>query len=318
MEDTIFIQIASYRDPELLPTIMDCLEKARNPHRLRFGICWQNCKDDKFDDLSSFQNDERFRILDINYQESLGCCWARHNIQKLWEGETYTLQIDSHMRFHPNWDSLMIDYLHKCESDKPIISIYPNAYEYDSCIPLSIQPAFMRVLSFDDDCIPTFQGDCIQKNWMLLRKPIPGRFLAAGFIFTLGKFCQECVYDPEIYFRGEEISLAARSYTHGYDIFHPHKNIIWHLYNTPKVEHKRSTHWKDHSEHIERDKESRNRIKKLFGIGCEKEDLGLYGFGKERTLEEYLDYAGIDLANKKVLKEFEHASPTMNDYLCSK
>jgi hypothetical protein len=27
----IFIQIASYRDPQLIPTIKDCIAKARNP-----------------------------------------------------------------------------------------------------------------------------------------------------------------------------------------------------------------------------------------------------------------------------------------------
>ena len=37
----IFVQIASYRDPELLPTIEDMLKKAKNPENLVFGICWQ-------------------------------------------------------------------------------------------------------------------------------------------------------------------------------------------------------------------------------------------------------------------------------------
>ena len=37
----IFIQIASYRDPQLVPTIKDCIEKAKNPKNLvliTFGI----------------------------------------------------------------------------------------------------------------------------------------------------------------------------------------------------------------------------------------------------------------------------------------
>ena len=33
----IFVQIASYRDPELLPTIEDMLQKAKNPENLVFG-----------------------------------------------------------------------------------------------------------------------------------------------------------------------------------------------------------------------------------------------------------------------------------------
>ena len=37
-EETIFIQIASYRDPELPITLQSCIENANNPENLRFGI----------------------------------------------------------------------------------------------------------------------------------------------------------------------------------------------------------------------------------------------------------------------------------------
>jgi hypothetical protein len=39
MNNLIFVQIASYRDPELVPTIKDCISKAKNPENLVFGIC---------------------------------------------------------------------------------------------------------------------------------------------------------------------------------------------------------------------------------------------------------------------------------------
>jgi hypothetical protein len=39
-EDTIFVSIAVYRDPELGPTIEDCLAKARWSERLHFRISW--------------------------------------------------------------------------------------------------------------------------------------------------------------------------------------------------------------------------------------------------------------------------------------
>ena len=37
----IFIQIASYRDPQLIPTIKSALENAEFPERIHFGICRQ-------------------------------------------------------------------------------------------------------------------------------------------------------------------------------------------------------------------------------------------------------------------------------------
>ena len=44
--DTIFVQIAAYRDPELADTVRSALGAAAHPERLRFGICHQ------FDDIT--------------------------------------------------------------------------------------------------------------------------------------------------------------------------------------------------------------------------------------------------------------------------
>ena len=42
----IFIQIASYRDPQLIHTIRDCDIKASDPSKLVYSIAWQHSKDD--------------------------------------------------------------------------------------------------------------------------------------------------------------------------------------------------------------------------------------------------------------------------------
>ena len=93
--NTIFVQIASYRDIELPFTVDSCLSTARHPERLRFGICWQyDAKTEE--DLQHYQDDPRFRIDKIQYSESKGCCWARNRTNQLYREETYTLQIDAH------------------------------------------------------------------------------------------------------------------------------------------------------------------------------------------------------------------------------
>ena len=76
----IFVQIASYRDPELVPTIEDMLNERENvPKTVVFGICRQYHSEDGFDNLDKYRDDERFRILDIPYEDSKGACWARHS-----------------------------------------------------------------------------------------------------------------------------------------------------------------------------------------------------------------------------------------------
>ena len=104
----IFVQIASYRDPELLPTIRDCINKSKYPENLTFGICWQR---DENESMSEFENDPRFKVLDYHWSKSKGLCWARSEIQKLWEGEEYTLQLDSHHRFLQDWDVELIEMM---------------------------------------------------------------------------------------------------------------------------------------------------------------------------------------------------------------
>ena len=57
MKGKIFVQIASYRDPELLPTIRDCISKAKYPENLRIGIAWQHSDSDKWPDIQKYIND---------------------------------------------------------------------------------------------------------------------------------------------------------------------------------------------------------------------------------------------------------------------
>ena len=69
--DTIFVQIASYRDPQLLPTLRDCIAKATRPDLLHFGLCWQH---DESESLAELAHDRRLRVVDIDYRDSRGAC----------------------------------------------------------------------------------------------------------------------------------------------------------------------------------------------------------------------------------------------------
>lgn len=301
MKEKIFIQIASYRDPELIPTIKDCLENATYPERLVFGIAWQHSEEDEWDSLDEYIDDERFRILDIDHKEAKGVCWARNKIQQLYSGEKYTLQLDSHHRFEEGWDTSLIKMLYALQKQgykKPLLTSYIPHYdptsEHRSYMPWKLK--FDRFFSQG----PAFPVPEYMDDYESLKEPIPARLLSAHFIFTLGKFCKEVPYDPEFYFHGEEPSLAARAYTHGYDLFHPHRVYVWHEYTREG----KPKHWEDH-DWGEKDRFSYLRYRKLFSMDGEKYDpkeFGQYGFGKQRTLEDYKIYSGIDNTNRKVQK----------------
>ena len=227
---TIFIQIASYRDPQLTPTIDDCISRAKFPENLRFGIAWQH---DDNENLDKYNKDSRFKIIDIPYAESQGACWARNKIQKEYKNETYTLQLDSHHRFTQDWDVRLIEMLESLRSDsckKPLLTSYISSWDPDNDPSGRInRPWGMYFDRFTPEGIVFFLPADIP-NFEKLNKPVPARFYSAHFCFADGTFAKEVQHDPEYYFHGEEISIAVRAFTHGYDLFHPHKVIAWHEY----------------------------------------------------------------------------------------
>jgi len=304
--DKIFVQIASYRDPELLPTIKDCIAKAKYPERLTFGICWQHSEDDEWDNLDEYKDDPTFTIMDVKWNESLGLCWARHHIQKMWKGEDYTLQIDSHHRFLQDWDEILIDMMSLTGSEKPLLTSYAGMYDPKENKLLNQDPYKMVPDRFTPGGTILFYPHSIE-NWEELDKPIPARFVSGHFFFTIGKHCEEYKYDPNIYFAGDEISLSIRSYTLGYDLFHPHRLVIWHEYTREG----RTKHWTDFNNETKEaglvkeawwnmDNESKRRLRHMLQEEDNDIDLDIYGLGTVRSHHDYEVYAGIDFTQRKL------------------
>ena len=299
--NTIFIQIASYRDPQLIPTLQDMINNAAHPENLRIGIARQYHSEDKFDDLSEFKNDDRFRILDIPYTESKGVCWARHQIQQLYKDEKYTMQIDSHMRFAPNWDSEFIGMIKQLQEKgykKPLLTSYVSSFDPDNDpAGRTKEPWRMAFDRFIPEGAVFFLPETIP-GWESMTEPVPSRFYSAHFCFTVGEFSKEVKHNPNYYFHGEEISVGVRAYTYGYDLFHPHKPLIWHEYTRKG----RTKQWDDDSKWGDKNNVSHLTNRKLFGMDGETQEGhdGEYGFGNERTLKDYEKYAGLLFSKRAV------------------
>jgi hypothetical protein len=306
---TIFVSIASYRDTELVPTIRDCLDKARHPEQLRFGLCWQHGDDEEILPVS---RDPRMRVLDVDWRVSRGACWARSEILSLYRGEDYYLQIDSHNRFVQDWDSKLIGYICSA-SPKPIITTYCPPYSRQEPFPRPNEPTQVSFHSFTEDGIPLLRPTVIP-NWKALGRLLRARFISAHFLFTLGAFVEEVPYDPNLYFHGEEITLTVRAYTWGYDLFHPPEVLLWHQYSRMG----RPKHWDDHVPSLgaklpwyERDRLSKERVRRLLL----NPGVGHLDCGPLRTVAQYEAYAGISFQHRKVqdytLRRLEPPNPAV-------
>lgn len=306
-KNNIFISIAAYRDPELIPTIIDCIKKAKNKHRLFFGICLQDTKNIywKLKHIKK-QYKLNMQIIYVDWKDSQGACWARYIVQKkLYRNQNYYLQLDSHHRFVEQWDSILIHLLHQKKQQgyqKPIITGYCPAFDNinNTCNLDGVQISTFDTFATDGDLMfkPLILKSSIQST-----SDIPARYLSAHFLFADGFFCTECPYDPNLYFRGEELSLSTRAYTHGYNFFHPTFPIIWHLYLRLKNPKHWDTHITDNGFIVDssiKDAKSKERVRKLLNMDINNINFGRYGLGNQRSLHDYELYAGLDFKHKRV------------------
>lgn len=278
----IYVSISSYRDAELIPTILDLVRQAEKPERLNISVAWQ------FDDSESITcvRSKIAKVFEIPYIESKGVCWARHLIQKAYDGEEYVLQLDSHHRFVKHWDTQLMSGIKKLRriSQKPIISTYlPN---YDLTGKLYEERFQIEGLSYTKDGLlfltPT--------NLQIKTEYIRSYFLSGHFIFGPGEFYQEVKYDPDLYFYGEEVSLSARAHTYGYDIYTPNYTIAYHMYDR----NYRPLHWQDHiltNQVVETWKDMDQRaIKRYKEFFSRNGKLHKQYTGSTRSLRDYIKH----------------------------
>jgi len=289
----IFVSIAAYRDPQLASTISDCLEKARRPQQLRFCICWQHGDDERLPELC---HGEQFTVLDIPFEQSKGVCWARAVIMDLWDGEDWYLQLDSHHRFVPDWDVTLLQQASATGSAKPVLSTFGSPFSPGEGDGTPRRATRIEFNGFYPE------GDIMERGGWITEastRPIRARFVSAHFIFAPGSFVDDVAYDPDLYYLGEETSIALRAFTHGYDLFHPCVPVLSHEYTRAN----RPRHWDDHLrskgvtvEWSERNALGRARVTHLLA----EAPAGRHALGTERTLRDYEEYAGISFEQRRV------------------
>lgn len=306
-QNTIFASLISYRDPVCTNTLTELFKRAEYPENVFVGICQQNNEEDSECIPEDFKYKNNIRIIRLPSHQAKGPAHARYLCSTLWDGEQYYLQIDSHSKFTKNWDTKCINMIKEIKqqnlSQKPVISSYPTSIEeYQEDDTSNIVPTMCRAYFTDRNMI-SIEGAEHQSHNNYYETP----YLASGFFFCEYTFLLELPYDPNLdyIFIGEEIEHAIRFYTHGYNIFTPNKNIIYHEYtraDKPKI-------WTDQNY---RDDEAFEKIKYIIGLETDtsklsdkmKKSAKLYGLGNVRSLQDYYNFAGIDVKNKIVYKDF--------------
>jgi hypothetical protein len=312
----IFVSMASYRDPQALPTVKDLFNKADNPTRVYVGILTQVVKG--LDDHCTVSNIPNVRQVIIDAKESRGACWARHRIfTTLLHDETFVLQIDSHSRFDQGWDTTLLKMFEQTNDVNAVFSTYPSAFNPETNY---FSPQTYN--RFDCQGFDKSLGFPLITSGVKSPSEIPIKaqltpFIAGGCLFTTSAIIRRVPYDPYLYFLGEEINYAIRLWTHGYNIYTPNKPFMYHFYGRSP---QRSFHWEDQAKvFAELNRVSFERNRHILGITPSKDTKALihldkFCLGKQRTLDQWQIASGIDIKNqtltddakKGIMKQFDN------------
>lgn len=256
----LYVQIPAYRDLELAPTLRALYAEANRPSRLRVRIMWQRGQDEVLpDDVRTLPGLE---IDEVPAAVSEGCNWARRRLQEAWQGERYTLLLDSHHRFVPGWDDLaltMLEQLRTTGTAKPLLTGYLPAYDPRSGLLRSSGPRRLYPYARDRGVLTRLNSWAI-RDVETLSAPVPADFASLHFILTDGSFNREVPFDPAVYFFGDEVLTSVRAFTAGYRLFHPHRVVGWHAYDRSS----RVTHWADHEGYTERHARSLRTLRTIY------------------------------------------------------
>jgi hypothetical protein len=189
--------------------------------------------------------------------------------------------------------------------DKPIITQYPKPFWYDGNKEKTREQK-EEVTQFHWKDKQRFKQDRIPMQGTIQNPKgnIHSISVSAGSLFTEGEFLKP---NKLMFFDGEELLMAARAYTHGYDIFQPHKVVCWHEYTRKG----RTKQWDDDKDWSKRNDYCHLKNRKLFEMDGEKRDIdfGKYGFGNKRTLRDYERYSGLCFGKRAITQQVKENKP---------
>lgn len=289
---TIFVSIASYRDPECAKTINDLFIKAVCPLRVFVGICVQNSPKDpnpqqEYLRLSSslHQKDmsDHIRWLFLNYTDARGPMYARGLIEeKLYRNEIYYLIIDSHTRFYKGWDEECIAQLARCEKESscPVLTYCPEDYETDRMSKRLGEikiPSFWRLSQKQK-----LEGVQYKQK---PKRPLPSLFWSPVFSFCKASIMKKCPYSKDFpfIFYGEQFLMALLYYSYGgCDFYSPNCVIVQHKWSR---DGRYGLFWddllKNNPHNIAIEKQSQNRLDQYYK-----------NIFSQNTVRNYFEYCG--------------------------
>lgn len=291
----IFVNICSYRDKLLAPTVESLLETESGRNHITYGVFEQTRLEDslvtKFPHLV---NNPKIRYKRIDPEYSDGVVWARAiNAMQIYD-EEFQYQIDSHMLFDKNWDhQLILDYQQACKlegHDRVLLSAGTKNFDLDG------DRITKHILN--DDISVNLGYFQFNKNmrlyahgpWIPSPEVIqPSRHICAGNFFAPAKWIKEVGYNTNIFFEGEEQMLVISSFIKGYRIYTQRRIRCYHYLRSSNWESKQNINPVVDPRRIRMNQERSEKELSDYIYSLDEEDL-----------KKFKEYTGVDYINRKL------------------
>jgi hypothetical protein len=256
---------------------------------------------------------DQIDVVTLNASESVGPVPARHVGYRLYRGEFYAAQADAHLNFAVNWDMSLILELESTGNEMAVLSTYlsdvtgaldesGNVVKYDR--PIMCNSYWKESLqhyhihhSVQPEGPPIITGSPQLHPWW-----------SAGFSFARGHFLMNVPYDlyQPMVFSGEEMSIAIRGFTVGYDFYTPEHSVCFHYYqeNEETIKKRKNvpTFWENADAY---EGSGVVGMRRLLGIvhllpgedpsSWDRREEETYGLGGVRQPEQFMDFLGINV-----------------------
>ncbi|CAJ1935256.1 unnamed protein product [Cylindrotheca closterium] len=257
--------------------------------------------------------------LPFNAFESSGPVTSRHLAYRMYRGEYFVLQADSHVEFTFQWDQDIIDQWKSAKNEMGIMSVYPDhAFFVDPKTGSRTARcrAIMCSTSFEDSQdfgmhLRHDQEPCTELAFKDRRLQLQA-YWGAGFSFARGHFAINVPYDqylPHI-FQGEESNIGIRAFTYGYDTYAPSGPIVYHYYVAKSDVERKQYHqtkkekvplrfWELPSYDVEVAFQAMQRLNTIIELQTNDngghvfpKEMKEYGTGQVRSVDRYYDTFG--------------------------
>lgn len=259
---------------------------------------------------------DQIRTLAFHHHSAKGPIYARSLQRKLLANEEFCLQLDAHSRLADGWDEGLQQQWRATHNEFGVIStVPPFATDFDKLkpgAPMEAKVPRQCALHFQDNGVPNY--DAFMKSpdkltYMYdVSEPLLSHGWSAAFSFAKCHLEEAAPYDPFLYFAKpiEQFGRYARMWTRGYDVYTPTRNYVFHNYDVQTNGHGNDEWFKRQKDRFRNMAIDRTKLflemplsEEPENIEADRANLGIYGLGQRRSLEQLQQFTNIQFAEKK-------------------